>query len=382
MGMRSITLKNIAFGLLIIILVVLAFATILEKWYDRDFALDHIYYTWWFVALWGLFALTSFGYILKQKLYKKRIVFALHSSFAIILIGAFTTFCTSNKGYLHLRQNKPTNSYTAEDEITRKPLPFTVQLVLFEIIPIEEGSKQAADYMSFIKIDGEMNQISMNKILKYKGYRLYQISYDSDEMGSILLVNYDPIGTPITYFGYFLLALTMSIILLRKIGWKWAGIIAIPTLLLWYYISQVNPMTPILRTPLLAIHVSIIFISYLLLLIMAIFGGVGIYSIKLRDKLFCWNKKIIYPALFMLTAGIFIGAVWANISWGRYWGWDAKETWALITMLIYAFPLHKKSFPKITNPLYYHKYCLFAFLTVLMTFLGVSFILGGIHSYI
>lgn len=380
--MRRLTLKNISFGLLAVILVVLAFATLLEKWYNRDFALDHIYYTKWFVGLWALFAITAFLYTLKQRLYKKRVVFSLHCSFIIILLGAFTTYCTSEKGYLHLRQNKPTNSYTAEDEVTRKPLPFTVQLVLFEIIPIEEGSSQAADYMSFIKIDGELNQVSMNKILKYRGYRLYQISYDSDEMGTVLLVNYDPIGTPITYFGYLLLALTMLAIVFRKIGWKWITIIAMPTLLLWYYISQINPMTPILRTPLLAIHVSIIFISYLLLLTMATLGGVGIYSTKLREKLFNWNKKIIYPALFMLTCGIFIGAIWANISWGRYWGWDAKETWALITMFIYAIPLHKKSFPKMTNPLYYHKYCLFAFLTVLMTFLGVSFILGGIHSYI
>ena len=91
---------------------------------------------------------------------------------------------------------------------------------------------------------------------------------------------------------------------------------------------------------------------------------------------------MLYPALFFLAAGIFIGAVWANISWGRCWGWDAKETWALITMLVYAVPMHKKSFPVFRKPSKFHLFCVIAFLTVLMTFLGVSFLLGGIHSYI
>jgi len=126
----------------------------------------------------------------------------------------------------------------------------------------------------------------------------------------------------------------------------------------------------------------VIAVSYILLLIIAINSAIGIISVKSREKLYRWNIKLLYPALFLLAAGIFIGAVWANISWGRYWGWDAKETWALITMLVYAVPLHRKSLPSFSDPLKFHRYCLIAFLTVLMTFLGVSFLLGGIHSYL
>ena len=82
-----------------------------------------------------------------------------------------------------------------------------------------------------------------------------------------------------------------------------------------------------------------------------------------------------------LTAGIFIGAVWANVSWGRYWGWDPKEVWALITMLIYSLGIHQGSLKWFRNPKNFHIFCILAFLSVLITYFGVNFLLGGLHSY-
>jgi ABC-type transport system involved in cytochrome c biogenesis permease subunit len=73
--------------------------------------------------------------------------------------------------------------------------------------------------------------------------------------------------------------------------------------------------------------------------------------------------------------------VWANISWGKYWSWDPKETWALITLLIYAVPLHAKSLPVLQQPKWFNLYLTLAFLTVLMTYFGVNYFLGGMHSY-
>jgi ABC-type transport system involved in cytochrome c biogenesis permease subunit len=83
----------------------------------------------------------------------------------------------------------------------------------------------------------------------------------------------------------------------------------------------------------------------------------------------------------MLAIGIFIGAVWANQSWGTYWSWDPKETWALITMLIYAILLHDNSLKALRKPMTFHIYTVCAFVAVLMTYFGVNFILGGMHSY-
>ena len=90
---------------------------------------------------------------------------------------------------------------------------------------------------------------------------------------------------------------------------------------------------------------------------------------------------ILYPALTLLTIGIFVGAVWANVSWGTYWSWDPKEVWALITMLIYSMPMHRQSLPFFRKRKYFLIYIAGAFATVLMTYFGVNYILGGMHSY-
>ena len=90
---------------------------------------------------------------------------------------------------------------------------------------------------------------------------------------------------------------------------------------------------------------------------------------------------LLYPAVFFLAAGIFLGAVWANVSWGRYWSWDPKEVWALITLMVYAVPLHRQSLPAFSRPMVLHAYLAAAFLAVLMTYFGVNYFLGGMHSY-
>lgn len=76
-----------------------------------------------------------------------------------------------------------------------------------------------------------------------------------------------------------------------------------------------------------------------------------------------------------------MGAVWANRAWGRYWAWDPKEVWALITFLVYSVPFHRASLPWLRHPQLFHAYLVTAFLTVLMTYFGVNYFLGGLHSY-
>ena len=99
------------------------------------------------------------------------------------------------------------------------------------------------------------------------------------------------------------------------------------------------------------------------------------------ERLQVISHILLYPAVFCLAIGIFIGAVWANVSWGRYWGWDPKEVWALITMLIYASALHPTSLKAFRRPMFFHIFSILAFLSVLITYFGVNFILGGMHSY-
>jgi ABC-type transport system involved in cytochrome c biogenesis permease subunit len=85
--------------------------------------------------------------------------------------------------------------------------------------------------------------------------------------------------------------------------------------------------------------------------------------------------------LLMLTIGCFIGGVWANESWGRYWGWDPKETWALISILVYASILHLRNVPKLNNPVTLSSLSVLGFSSIIMTFFGVNYYLSGMHSY-
>ena len=104
-------------------------------------------------------------------------------------------------------------------------------------------------------------------------------------------------------------------------------------------------------------------------------GNIRIESLALLSRL------MLYPAVVMLAIGIFIGAVWANVSWGSYWNWDAKEVWGLITLMVYAIALHDNTLPFLKRPIGYHLFITGAFLTLLMTYFGVNYFLGGMHSY-
>ncbi len=155
--------------------------------------------------------------------------------------------------------------------------------------------------------------------------------------------------------------------------------------LLVSHINQMDPaigqMMPVLNSPLLSMHVSVIMISYAMLSITFLCGIMGIFLRSHGDELQALSRLFLYPAMTTLGFGIFIGAIWANVSWGSYWSWDSKETWALITFMVYAVVLHTHSIPALRKPLVYHIYLTLAFLSILMTYFGVNYFLAGMHSY-
>ena len=749
---KQLYTKTIAFGFLIIMLIVLTMATVVEKMHGTSFVALHIYGSWWFVAIWFIIAASSLLFIIQQKMYKRPMVFLLHLSFVVILSGAFLTFSTSVQGKLHLREGKPENTFITDNNNIH-PLPFDVSLSAFEV-EYYAGTQAPYDYVSKVKIvhnkKETMGKVSMNKVFSSDGYRFYQSSYDKDMKGSTLLVKSDRHGLPVTYLGYALLLIsmigyffssgtafrkllqhpalknaTMTVLLIfgmttatfatstvpketaTKLGemqmlyqdricpmqtfakdftlklcgkpsyqslsceqvlagwiffpsaWKDEPIIKIKNktvqqllgingkyasfsdffsdgksyklliplqqiyigeelegakdiiaadekiqllmmlqmetplkifpqkeatgkllwlspadelpetlseneqlliqgsfsllkeyaqqsdwkalelvleklkvfqqksasgLLLssqkvaaerWYnifnvvkpiafvnlliglfalvyffrrenrkgikaiaskkdkiipnllnvlliangtivfgmiclrgYISgriplgngyetlqflavcilllgflfrnrlflsipfgyifsglvllvsmmgasnpQITQLQPVLISPLLSIHVSLIMMSYTLFGFIA-FNAIAAFLLLITGKqknrkslnshmeqLSVFSRILLYPAVFLLAGGIFVGAVWAEVSWGTYWSWDPKETWALITMLIYALPLHERSLSRFRRPFFFHGYCLISFLSVLMTYFGVNYILGGLHSY-
>lgn len=166
--------------------------------------------------------------------------------------------------------------------------------------------------------------------------------------------------------------------------------------LLVSHINQMDPqithIMPVLSSPLLSVHVSVIMMSFALLSLTFICGLTAIILRLVRgrnaveldgqlDSLALLSRLLLYPALTLLGVGIFVGAIWANVSWGAYWSWDAKEVWGLITLMVYAVAAHAASVPFLRRSMGYHIFMTLAFLTLVMTYFGVNYFLGGMHSY-
>lgn len=613
------SLRYSPFILMSMAAVAIAVATVVEDACGTACAHRLVYGAWWFRLLWLAVTVSALRLVVRRRLWRRPAVMGLHASFAIILTGALLTSLTGRKGMLHLRKGIPTAGYVSTEDgrpgAVRK-LPFPVRLDDF-YIHYYPGTGAPMDYVSQINIGGRPFTVSMNRIAGHRHYRFYQSSYDKDMQGSVLSVNYDPWGIPVTYLGYALLALSVcwltarplfrrgregrgralpllamlallpaqrtfaaggtgtlpagrmngnmermqvifcdrkvpfgamshefllkvygsdtyrgldasrvvsgiildpvrwshehiirvgrgdyralidyvnpddgtlrslgknsredekvalmvmlmqgtlfkalppdveplpplrveaellyhrvdwtlwaiilvaaSIVLVTLAGRLWpvraaaasaaSGVTALFLLFLWalrwyisghiplsngfetlifvalcmqavslfsprlFYVSSgasalllvvahmgamnphITPLMPVLHSPWLSAHVSVIMVSYSLLVL----------SIA--------SRLLLRPAVCLLALGIFLGAVWANVSWGTYWSWDPKESWALVTMLVYSIPLHCESLPWFRSLRNYRIYSVLALACLLMTYFGVNYLLGGMHSY-
>lgn len=175
------------------------------------------------------------------------------------------------------------------------------------------------------------------------------------------------------------------------------GIIFSGTLLFVAFLDWLNPeitnLMPVLHSYWLKIHVAVIVSGYAPLALAALLALLSLFLLifkplnpsakwwKSMQELSMVNEMSITIGLFLLTIGTFLGGVWANESWGRYWAWDPKETWALISIMVYAFVLHLRLIPKLKNSLMLNIACLWAFSSIIMTSFGVNYYLSGLHSY-
>ena len=343
----------------------------------------------------------------------KPFTWLLHIALTTIVVGACVTHFFSKQGEVHIRADKAETIHNSQ--CTKHNSQITLFLWDFQIV--EDAQGNPVDFISDLRLLDRSRQpltvdegrVQMNKPLKYHGWRFCQSDYDSDERGVVLSYNHDPLGIGITYAGYALLLVAMIAFFFQKHSrfrsvlhgltaqWSQKGVVAIfsslavliivLTIVMTRVVTPKPPLQPVLQTPLLGIHVSVIMLSYTLFAIIAINGIIGLCSKRLSPVCYQLSVILLYPAEFCLTAGIFIGAVWANMSWGRYWGWDPKETWALITMLVYAVLLHwtwligKLKIKNEKLRITYHVFAIVSFFFVLFTYFGVSYLLGGLHSY-
>ncbi len=156
---------------------------------------------------------------------------------------------------------------------------------------------------------------------------------------------------------------------------------------------EITNLMPVLKSYWLKIHVATIVSSYAPLALSAILGLMAllllifktpktkdIIEIKIKELTYI-NEIAMTIGLFVLAVGTFLGGIWANESWGRYWAWDPKETWALISIIVYAIVLHLRFIPKLNNTYVFNVASMFAFWSIIMTSFGVNYYLSGLHSY-
>ncbi len=391
-------LRHIISVLVILLITVLAAGTIIEKLHGSDFARIHVYSAWWFVALWAVFGIVVAIWTFQNQNWKKPMVLTLFLSLSFILVGALLTMLTGQHGRMKLEPNRPNSQFfiqEQEDVITKETLPFTLTLDRFEIETYSD-SPRPKDYLSYLRLsDGDFQQdvvISMNHILKYKHYRFYQSDYD-DQGNSVLEVARDPWGITFTYIGYALLFVGLAMMLVEKgktmkaVTISWISVLIVLGVVL-HIRMLTRPLMPVLRSPLFSIHISTIVTAYALLIGIAVLGIIALVMRFAKpseptrlERLRNVSMAMLYPAVALLAAGIFIGAIWANISWGNYWSWDPKEVWALITLMIYALPLFPNTLKSFQKPMFFHIYCILAIMSVVITYFGVNLILGGVHAY-
>jgi len=156
---------------------------------------------------------------------------------------------------------------------------------------------------------------------------------------------------------------------------------------------EITNLVPVLKSYWLTLHVSVITSSYAFLSLGAIIGLLVLLMLFFSneknilkigpaiDNLTVINYRTLVIGLYLLTIGTFLGAIWANESWGRYWGWDPKETWSLITIIVYTFVIHSKMIQTLRNVFAFNLMALLAISSVLMTYFGVNYYLSGLHSY-
>ncbi|WP_456456809.1 cytochrome c biogenesis protein [Nitratifractor sp.] len=206
----------------------------------------------------------------------------------------------------------------------------------------------------------------------------------SDAYESLLYIAWSALLAGLIFFRQSLLVLGATVMV--------AGIF-----LFTAHLSNINPqitnLVPVLKSYWLTIHVSVITASYGFLGLGALLGFMILWLFVLRDplkrpqidraihRLVAVDEAALIIGLSMLTVGNFIGGVWADESWGRYWGWDPKETWAYVSILVYTIVLHLRLVSKWDRPFIFAAASFLAFSTILMTYFGVNFYLSGMHSY-
>ena len=265
---------------------------------------------------------------------RRTVLYTLHTALLLIATGYVITLYTSSTGIMIQHNEEPARTY------------------------VEDGT----NIVRFINDQNKYTIIPQDDTLH--AIRTYR-------------VNYDPYGKMLVFAGYLLLALSMTTLAVIRNKRKLFPALIAAVIGSAYYILRYSfkELPSVLQSPWLFYHVMVIMSAYSLFAYIAI--RQIIKPIKKGDI-----TSYLLMACTLLCIGIILGSVWASQSWGAYWNWDPKETWALITLLVYILPLHRKPAAFLNKGLRMRIYLTASLLVVIFTYFGVNYLLGGMHSYV
>lgn len=345
------------------------------------FTATPVYGSWWLIALWILVSLLLLVAILSRRMAATPAARLLHLGLLIIIVGGLLTRFTASRGILFLEPGHTVDRYL---DTSGRGRDIGARVTLDSIKPLSSNAiSTAPGYFSYLTVGGSLQIVSPNNPLTVGRIQLSQASV-SPSGATVFSVYSGFWGRNLVYLGY-LLTVTGFFYLICKKRLFLPQLIGFLLIVLFFALISPHPpfnpleifgqspeSQPLLQSRWLIVHVSLIIASYLLLALVSLLSLIrpGSLTIPLR---------LLPIAIFLLSTGIAAGSLWAAQAWGRYWAWDPKETWALVTLMVYAAPLHP-SFTAVYRGQRLSVYLIFAFLTVLMTYFGVNY-LPSLHAY-
>lgn len=315
----------------------------------------------------------------------------LHISLIVIAVGGLISGLCSEKGNMTLFADSNSNFFANSN---------TGEMYYMDMITVADSICQKQYKAVISAADGTATwhkEIGLNRIARIKGYRFSLNSFGEDGKSVTLNVNHDPIGTNTVFAGFGLFIAGIVLLLAdrksrirvrlgnfnppfsskKMFNYIFLGIILIFAILLPDF--KEKSQIPILNTVWLRIHVTFVMLSYSILAVNCILSVIWLASKEKSAYLEQFERILHHFGVYLLALGIITGSWWANISWGSYWNWDPKETWALITLTAYSVPFHfEKCF---ANKKLYAYFMIFGLIFVLITYFGVNLWMPGLHSY-
>ncbi|MFQ5681267.1 MAG: cytochrome c biogenesis protein CcsA [Candidatus Omnitrophota bacterium] len=314
----------------------------------------------------------------------------IHCGLLLVLVGAVLRWGWGQEGFLELRQGQAVSGFWVEDDLF-VPLDFSLRLKKIGAEFYDAKKTIPKDYRADIQIvkDGKVETEAVARVnhpLKFAGCWFYQYGYDPVFPDQTLIQAVKDPGLGWVYAGYALLLLGLAVFGRRiisldlsrnKIIYSLVFVALFCLAAMLIFSRRHRFLVPALQSHWLIWHILSCMSAYSLFALLFILS----FKRRISSSGFYLRQNFLYAGMFLLILGIIMGSVWGKYAWGNWWNWDPKETWALITVCIYAAYFHPRLWPGLSRERRLRWVARLGFLSCIFTYFGVNFLLKGMHSY-